>query len=512
MKVWWQIRLEKDHKYKRYYNCIWILGCVCLAAVFLGIPKNVFAYDAVTEIKVTVGYWGDETVDKGSASLSELSSSCGLHKELYTWINDGSYPGTTEAEGIYISDLMDYFGVDIDSVYYFNFETSDSSTYLGSAYQWTLSQLFGTRYSMKNCFYDVVEDYNNSDPDDFVNNYEDHYTVANIFDSASGAFSKTAWNEREEVQPMLALRTYSTSWKNYEPASVLTFDGGDDSYLVSTGKPILLFGQTSRDSSTRNLMAEMVKGIHIWFEGYPNISVNEDSISGKVGSSKKLKVTVETPDEDLTEYVSSQITWSSSDESIASVDENGNVTINAEGDATITGTYNGKTCFRVGVSGSAKSSDSDTKEEEEEQSNTDESPVEEEQSEEESKDANATGGVHSGSGSGDGSGDDSGNGSGTGEGKQSGDEVGIAFADEADQTTDSDADATNSSLLKEGGGNNTQMYEITEGVTSLVKTETSPELFRKIMLIIIGLVLIGVISQSIYFKRQLYFNKKIKRS
>ncbi|MCR5665349.1 MAG: Ig-like domain-containing protein [Eubacterium sp.] len=498
--------MEKDLNQKRTCKLIGALALCGFVGIIIAHPKETFAYDAVTEINVTVGYWGDEEVDKGTASLSKLSSSCGLHKELYTWINNGSSPGTTEAEGIYIRDLMDYFGVDMDSVYYFNFETSDSATYSGSAYQWTLSQLFGTRYSMKNCFYDVVDDYNNSDPDDFVNNYEDHYTIANIFDSSSGAYTKSAWNEREEVEPMLALKTYSTSWKNYEPASVLTFDSGDDSYLASTGKPILLFGQTSRDSSTRNLMAEMVKEIHIWFEGYPDISVNKDSISGKVGSSKKLKVTVDTPDEDLTDYVSSQITWSSSDESVASVDEDGNVTIEAEGDATITGTYNGKTCFSVGVSGSKKSSsDADSTEDEKESEEDDESPLEEEEEENDSNEDDSAGGTHSGSGTGDGSGDKSGDENGTGDG------TGIDFADASDGTTDSAANSMESSILKEGGGSNAKMYEITDGTVALASSESSPELFRKILYIVFGTILVGVIAQAIYFKRQIYFNKKRKK-
>ena len=56
---------------------------------FVVVPIQSYAYDEVTEVSVTVGFWGDEEYVKDTVSLSTLASACGTHREIYTWISNG---------------------------------------------------------------------------------------------------------------------------------------------------------------------------------------------------------------------------------------------------------------------------------------------------------------------------------------------------------------------------------------------------------------------------------------
>ena len=67
----------------------------------------------------------------------------------------------------------------------------------------------------------------------------------------------------------------------------------------------------------------------------PTLTLNESAIEVKVKESKQLEAIVE-PEE----VADKSVTWSSSDETIATVDENGVVTGVAIGEATITATLN----------------------------------------------------------------------------------------------------------------------------------------------------------------------------
>ncbi len=71
-------------------------------------------------------------------------------------------------------------------------------------------------------------------------------------------------------------------------------------------------------------------------EDTQSISLNKSSLNLLEGNSEKLTATVK-PDD----AVNKNVTWTSSDESIATVDENGNVKAIKEGQATITATIEG---------------------------------------------------------------------------------------------------------------------------------------------------------------------------
>ncbi|MBQ6582970.1 MAG: hypothetical protein IJH77_03975 [Mogibacterium sp.] len=323
----------------------WILTALLLAAMLtLDVPKTE-AHDAVNSISISVGFWGDTGYVKKEVSLSELASACGTHREIYTWINAGDSPGTTEAEGIYLYDILDYCGINSGAVYTYNFYTTDAGTYANSNQQWTNSQLFGTRYTYRACFETALEDYN-QDREDYLKNPEGHYTVDNIFDFSGKKYTDDAWNNREAVEPMLALKTKSSNWKGYTPASGLDFSGMD-----ANGRPILVFGQTGRNDITRNLMAQMVTKVHIWYDGSPTITFEADELDGEIGEAGTYQVTVSTPDSFLSEKVLENLKVESSDSSVAEVLDDGTIRITGEGTAEITASYGGKVYGKVTATG-----------------------------------------------------------------------------------------------------------------------------------------------------------------
>lgn len=338
-----------------------ILKLTCMTVfsflLFAGTKQNVFAasqpYGEITTLDVTVGYWGMPEYSKGEVALDDLESACGIQRVVYTWIDNKPSAGTTEAEGIYIRDIMDYFDIDMDSVYYYNFFTLDSATYEASHEQWTNTNLFCNRYSFYTCYQRAYEEFINADREDFDKNTENYFTLSDFYYSeetrGSSYYLDTAWQERMPVEPMLALRAKSIRWEGDYPAASLDF-----SQLYSENMPTLLYGQTSVSDVGRYMMAQMVYKVHIWFEGYPVITGDVTELRGKVGDTRHINIQVQTPDDYLTQAISQDIQWQSDDESVATVDEYGNVTFVGEGEANISVVYGGRSGYSVGVASSGE--------------------------------------------------------------------------------------------------------------------------------------------------------------
>ena len=135
----------------------------------------------------------------------------------------------------------------------------------------------------------------------------------------------------------------------------------------------------------------MVHTIYVMFSGTPKLTSSESNIEGKVGSDHQLKVTAAAADEALEKVVQDNIEWSSSDTRIVDVDDDGYLTFNSEGTATIYATSGGGTKkFTVTVTGD---------EEEEEEPEPEPEPEED--------DDNDGGGNGNGNGNGNGSGNGS---------------------------------------------------------------------------------------------------------
>ena len=114
---------------KKLLTRLALLMILCAA---LALP--VFA-DAVTDsISVCIGYFGwseDEYVEKTKFSWQELDDWYGgaldTHEEYYSYCNGSGRTYLAFARGFYIRDLLDYAGVDVNSIASIDFFTKDHS-------------------------------------------------------------------------------------------------------------------------------------------------------------------------------------------------------------------------------------------------------------------------------------------------------------------------------------------------------------------------------------------------
>ena len=108
------------------------LALLMILCAELALP--VFA-DAVTDsISVCIGYFGwseDEYVEKAKFSWQELDDWYGgaldTHEEYYSYCNGSGRTYLAFARGFYIRDLLDYAGVDVNSIASIDFFTKDHS-------------------------------------------------------------------------------------------------------------------------------------------------------------------------------------------------------------------------------------------------------------------------------------------------------------------------------------------------------------------------------------------------
>lgn len=481
---------------------------ISLVLFLSGLSASVLAYDEVNDISITVGYWGDTDYTKADVSLSELASACGTDRQVYTWINQGNNPGTTEAEGIYLDSILAYCGIDPSYVYYYNFQSTDSATYAYSNQQWTNDQLMSGRYTFRPCFETAIADFN-TDRVDYMKNPERHYTIDDFFDFNDRKYKNEAWNQREEVWPMLALKTKSSSWQGYTPASSLDFSG-----LQSNGKPILMFGQAGKNDITRNLMVQMVKGIHIWYSGSPQIELKAEDTEGQVGDTKQAVLSVWTPDDFLTGQILGQVELKTSNGAVAEVAQDGTVTIKGEGTADITAVYHGKTYGSVTVTGRGE----DTPEDPEDGSGEGDGSSE---------------GDGDGSSQGDGDKDGSGEGSGntkSGKGDSDSSSKGSKVSDGGSKTSlSTDKSTAQAAAQRSGqaaraqrqgsaggaasgsGDDHVKVYQISAADDVYVESRISPQMSKWLWAGGGASVGLGLLIEGLYFRGQVAWTRRAKR-
>ena len=298
---------------KRFLTRGALLLLLCAA---LAIPALA---DSVTDsISVCIGYFGwteDEYVQKASFSWQELDDWYGgaldTHEEFYSYTNGSGRTYLVFTRGFYIRDLLDYAGVDVNSIASIDFFTRDHSN--GAYRSFTKYALLDQpRYYFPNLA---------ADPETGT-----LYTWDGGDDLWVGAY---------QVEPMLALED-DTEWDT----SGFDFESYVDESLFSTGSRFhLFFGQQNPEEAATSSAAKYVYKILVTFSGTPVLSSEEETLDLVVGSDHALHVTADAEDDALTDYVQANLQYASSDPSVVSVDQYGKLHVNAEGNAVITASF-----------------------------------------------------------------------------------------------------------------------------------------------------------------------------
>ena len=318
-----------------------ILAVLCAALMLLlqvafVVPAIHAAADAKAgeEFEVRVQYEGERGGKIRTAAVfsnSELEA-LGAHNQMFSNITRVGTVMHSAAYGVELEKIIEEAGIDLDAVKSFTFRATDGYTlsfngddYLGAT-GWYYPEL--SRLSNR---------VNTGNGD-------------GVLQMKAGALEGGVL----EKTSLLALKSFSRKGSNKDPEyDEMTTD---ESYRFFTGQTDLSYlrqededgNETFKPTTENDITAwdsvKYIYGIDIVLKGAPpldGISLDVIGDDMKVGSQVQVKVTFE--GDALGLFSSSDVSWSSSDESIATVDENGVVTIQSEGEVTITAEAAGHT-------------------------------------------------------------------------------------------------------------------------------------------------------------------------
>lgn len=304
-------RYKRPDKMKRAEGCL--RRCLALLALsmLLAIPCAALdddEYDgyAADSLTVKVGYFGGPYYEKYVFSLDELWSMDVVYAD-YTFIDNMPSVVIDHVAGVRLADIMDAAGIDLNSIETFYFWTRDKQSDYYTSYSKT-SLIDTPRY----CYYSL--------PD----NYDDEEGGANEYAASYG----------EPVDTVIAL---ADDWNRCIAGA--TF-GSDYLGLNTNTRFRLIFGQTDVVTQTASRSAKWIHEIVVELGGAPTLTLDAAVLEGEVGSVLRTEASVAA---DSAVLANETVTWSSSDESIAAVDGNGNITVYAEGTAVVTASFAGVT-------------------------------------------------------------------------------------------------------------------------------------------------------------------------
>ena len=253
-------------------------------------------------LSIQVGYAGGPFFEKRLFTLAEISAMNLVYAD-YTFIDNMPSVIIAHVKGVRLADLIDAAGIDAGDVSYFHFWIRDKSE--ASYTSFRKSELLDTtRY----CYYSL--------PDNF--------------DYDEGAGNELATVDFERVDTVLAL---ADDWNRALAGASF---GSDYMNLNENTRFRLIFGQTDAVTNTASRSAKWVYAISVELSGEPEITLDSAELSLFTGDEKTLVPTINA---DATVALNVPVVWSSGDEHVATVSEDGKVTARNTGEAVITASF-----------------------------------------------------------------------------------------------------------------------------------------------------------------------------
>ncbi|MDR1206754.1 MAG: Ig-like domain-containing protein [Peptococcaceae bacterium] len=295
---------------------LWMVICIC-AVILCAAPAPAVFADSVTDtLAVYVGYYGGPYYLKQEYHWTELDDLYGgaldTHEAAYSYYS-GSRVAVDSARGFYLSDFLQYAGVDLNSTASLDFYTKDHTS---GAYR------SFTKYAML----------------DAPRYYFPNMTVDEATEELAPRGGGSLWDGALQVETMMALED---NWEWDAEGTNFTNPGTSSRFR-------LLFGQLEPAEAMTSASAKYVYAIYVTFSGMPILTAEEQDLSVKIGSDYRVTVNVAAEDSLLDEYVKDNLVWSSNNTDAVEVDMYGNLKVKQNGEAVVTVTF-GETSASVVV-------------------------------------------------------------------------------------------------------------------------------------------------------------------
>jgi hypothetical protein len=246
-------------------------------------------------LTIKVGYFGGPYYTKKVYKISDLEAMPQV-QQAYTFIDRMPAVCIDSARGVRLSDLLADAGIDVNSVETFYFYATD----------------------IKNGWYVCL-------PKSYLLDTKRYYypKLPEFWDPNSESTIPGAVYGAVRVETIMAIED---NWQRFDTAPDFSNMSGDSRFR-------LVFGQDDTFTCTASRSARWVHAIEVMLGGTPptGVILDQDMLNLKVGSTFHLKATVAP-----FEATDKSVTWSSSDASVATVDNDGIVTVVGQGSATIT--------------------------------------------------------------------------------------------------------------------------------------------------------------------------------